>query len=55
MIQDFRLIEEEAGKLGLVLNHSKSEAIAKDDFTRYARLENYPDFSIGKVSLLGPL
>ena len=42
VLQDFKLIEEE---LGLVLNHSKSEVIAKDNPTRYT-LENYTDLSI---------
>ena len=51
VLQDFKLIEEE---LGLVLNHSKSEVIAKDNPTRYTTLENYPDLSIiepGQASL----
>ena len=54
--QDFRLVEDKASKLGIVLNHSKSEVITKDDDTRHAFLQDLPDLCIvchNQATLLG--
>ena len=56
VLQDFRLVEDKASELGLVLNHSKSEVITKDDDTRHAVLHALPDLCVvchNQATLLG--
>ena len=43
VLHDLQLVEQEAGQLGLYLNHSKSEVITKDCNTTSAMLEVAPD------------
>ena len=56
VLSDLRLVEEEAAKLGLHLNHSKSELICDDVPTREAMLFEVPglhNVSCSQATLLG--
>ena len=56
VLHDLQLVEQEAGQLGLNLNHSKSEVITKDCNTTAAMLEVAPDLcpvSTERATLLG--
>ena len=56
VLADLRLVEEEAAKLGLHLNHGKSEHICDDAPTREAMLVEVPGFhnvSYSQATLLG--
>ena len=56
VLSDLRLVEEEAAKLGLHLNHSKSELICDDAPTREAMLFEVPglhNVSCYQATLLG--
>ena len=56
VLSDLRLVEEEAAKLGLHLNHSKSELICDDAPTREAMLFEVPglhNVSCSQATLLG--
>ena len=56
VLQDLKLIEGEASKLGLILDRHKSELICKDPLTREEMMEEAPGLqlvSFEEVELLG--